>query len=137
MLFKYSYKCKCNKKCLKIYNVSSGEITFSCYGTSNKNANKKVIHDPENLANFCNFKKVIKIYQKPDVKKTKEIDKKLFDNYPRNKYILSQIDFFLNTKLYSTFQILELECKKENIKCYNPKKESMYEYTQRLRKHFT
>ena len=134
---KYNYKCKCNKKCLKIYNVSSGEIVFSCYGTPNKNSNKKIIHDPEHLAKFCNFKKIIKIYQKPDIIQTEEQQQKLFEKYPRNKYILSQIDFFLNTKLYSTFQFLELESKKNGIECYNSKKESIYEYTQRIKKHFT
>lgn len=137
MLTKYSYKCKCNKKCLKIFNVSSGENVFSCYGTPNKNSNKKLIHDPEHLAKFCDFKKVIKVYQKPDIQIPKESRQKLFEKYPRKKYILSQIDFFLNTKLYSTFQIIELECKKNGIECYNPKNESMFEYTQRIKKHFT
>lgn len=133
-------KCGCNKECTVFHDLGTNSMIYSCKGTRHPKANKKILYDEEFPSIFCEFKKIIK----PDNPSTYLEPEKSYnpDKYvpivPKNKnlWIIPTVQFFLDNKLPLTFRELEIHCKQHNVDQYDETKETMYEYTQRIKKEF-
>ena len=130
--------CHCKEKPFTYQNATTGQRIYICNKT-NIIFDEKKKKEVENLNNPpCDYKEIIQEHnptfnifneQKKQKKQRTQLKKK---NTNKNEEIKRLVNSFLHNKYWSTFQEIEILCNELNIEIYNEKKESIYEFTQRI-----
>ena len=122
-------KCNCGKNSFTYLNTFNGKRIYKC------NKTKFLLHDDSNTKFYenkknppCDFFEEVQIYHP---KFTKQQQTKEKQQQTKEK-LKTKVSYFLKDKYYSTFQEIEILCKKINIPIYNNENETIYEFTQRI-----
>jgi len=136
-------KCNCGKNSFTYLNTFNGKRIYKC------NKTKFLLHDDSNTKFYenkknppCDFFEEVQIYHpkftkqqqtKEKQQQTKEKQQQTKEKQQQTKEKLkTKVSYFLKDKYYSTFQEIEILCKKINIPIYNNENETIYEFTQRI-----
>lgn len=123
-------KCDCNLEAFTYLNISTGTRHYQC--PLNRYTRINGVLTPTN-DDPCDYHELVEGNFIPLIDRIEPtITSIKVKKETTKEKIRRLIKFFLEKKLYVTFQEIDLLCKEINIEKFNYKKESVYEYTQRV-----
>lgn len=130
--------CNCKEPAFVCANLSENKIMYSCAKIQKfPKVFRKYLKSAEaTTSKPCNYTLTVELNPESSIESTTpDQHNETYteeDESQKYKYLINKTKYFIEHKYFLTFQELESICKQMNIPVYDHKKESMYEFCERI-----